>query len=465
MTTDGAGRPGPLTQSGLLVRSGPVRWIVDYDWLVLLLILPAALFGGLAALSLLLLVPLLWSLRKLVYGRFFVSTPLDLPLLLLFFMVLVSLAATSGGLVSGPKIAGLIYGLALFYAVVAFAGRSWDRLLVASGGLLICGLAVAALGLLGIGWSAKQAAWAPLLGHLPQLITLPGAPSGVNANEVAGALLWALPPTLAVAVAGLRRGNPLPERLGRRSWTLLLALIWLGVLCGGAVFLLAQSRSGLLGLLFALLLLGVAGRGYRWPAVALALLVVGGLVGAAGMFLVSADPPQVQELSGNPAALGLDSLEGRLEIWGRAVYGIEDFPLTGLGLGAFRQVGPILYPLFFAGPGTDIAHAHNLFMQTALDLGLPGLVAFVALWLVAAAMLWRTWQAVGRPAVSAHQTWLQFLALGFGGALLGTFVYSLTDAIALGARPGFIFWLLLGLIAGLHRLAVGSELSRDTLGD
>jgi len=49
--------------------------------------------------------------------------------------------------------------------------------------------------------------------------------------------------------------------------------------------------------------------------------------------------------------------------------------------------------------------------------------------------------------------------------LLGTLVYSLTDAIALGARPGFIFWLLLGLIAGLHRLAVGSGLSRDTLGD
>ena len=36
-----------------------------------------------------------------------------------------------------------------------------------------------------------------------------------------------------------------------------------------------------------------------------------------------------------------------------------------------------------------------------------------------------------------------------GGALLAHLVYGLTDAVALGAKPGLVFWLVLGLIAGL----------------
>jgi hypothetical protein len=29
-------------------------------------------------------------------------------------------------------------------------------------------------------------------------------------------------------------------------------------------------------------------------------------------------------------------------------------------------------------------------------------------------------------------------------------LYGLTDAVALGAKPGLLFWMLLGLIAGLY---------------
>jgi hypothetical protein len=47
------------------------------------------------------------------------------------------------------------------------------------------------------------------------------------------------------------------------------------------------------------------------------------------------------------------------------------------------------------------------------------------------------------------------LALGLGGGLLAHLLYGLTDAVALGAKPGVLFWMLLGLIAGLHRQAQG----------
>ena len=89
-------------------------------------------------------------------------------------------------------------------------------------------------------------------------------------------------------------------------------------------------------------------------------------------------------------AVGPISLESRVEIWNRAQYAIADFPFTGTGLGTFREVVWLLYPLFTIPPGKDIAHAHNIFLQTALDLGLLGLVAYLALLLVAGTVCWRT---------------------------------------------------------------------------
>jgi hypothetical protein len=59
-------------------------------------------------------------------------------------------------------------------------------------------------------------------------------------------------------------------------------------------------------------------------------------------------------------------------------------------------------------------------------------------------MLWRSWRY-------SSSFWLRLLAVGLGANLVAYGVYGMVDAVALGARPGFIFWLLLGLIAGLYR--------------
>ena len=40
-----------------------------------------------------------------------------------------------------------------------------------------------------------------------------------------------------------------------------------------------------------------------------------------------------------------------IEIWSRALYALQDFPFTGVGLGAFRRVVNVLYPLFLVPPG------------------------------------------------------------------------------------------------------------------
>src|SRR5438477_7439531 len=68
----------------------------------------------------------------------------------------------------------------------------------------------------------------------------------------------------------------------------------------------------------------------------------------------------------------------RVEIWSRALQVIHDFPLTGIGMGAFRTAVPALYPYVISDP-EKVHHAHNLYLQIGADLGLPGLAAFGAL--------------------------------------------------------------------------------------
>jgi hypothetical protein len=46
--------------------------------------------------------------------------------------------------------------------------------------------------------------------------------------------------------------------------------------------------------------------------------------------------------------------------------------------------------------------------------------------------------------------------LGLGGGLFAHLLYGLTDAIALGAKPGLLFWMLLGLITGLYEQMIAS---------
>jgi putative inorganic carbon (HCO3(-)) transporter len=146
----------------------------------------------------------------------------------------------------------------------------------------------------------------------------------------------------------------------------------------------------------------------------------------------------------------LNTLASRVEIWSRALYGIEDFPITGMGMNTFREVVHVLYPLFMIPPGVDFAHAHNHMLQAAIDLGIPGLIAYLSLWLISAVMLHSIWS---RATGWEDRLWV----LGLGGGLLGYFVYGLTDAVALGAKPGFLWWMMLGLIVGLYKLQEGQE--------
>ncbi len=219
-------------------------------------------------------------------------------------------------------------------------------------------------------------------------------------------------------------------------------------LLAAGLLILTQSRGGWIAALaglFALLVLWAlalpptpARRRLRLAAVAW--MIVGLLA------ILWIGPDTLRDLWLNPpaeSAVGpLITLNYRKELWPWAITAISDFPFTGLGLGAFRQVVFRLYPLSLP-VGQDIGHAHNIFLQTALDVGLPGLVVYLALLIVAAAVGWR---------VARADAGLRAVALGLLAGLFALHVFGLADALALGAKPGVVFWFALGLLAAMGDL-------------
>ena len=55
--------------------------------------------------------------------------------------------------------------------------------------------------------------------------------------------------------------------------------------------------------------------------------------------------PISSDLASDPAR-SLNTLQGRLEVWSRAIYGIQDFPFTAMGMNTFRRIVHVLYRLF-----------------------------------------------------------------------------------------------------------------------
>jgi putative inorganic carbon (HCO3(-)) transporter len=152
----------------------------------------------------------------------------------------------------------------------------------------------------------------------------------------------------------------------------------------------------------------------------------------------------------------------RVEIWSRALYMIQDFPFTGIGTGTFQSVANALYPFFLAGPNAEIPHAHNLLLQVAVDLGIPGLIAFLSILFL-----------VFRSALTSVQFYLQksekslaAVAWASLASLTGMLLHGMVHASSwIVGRGAFIPWLVIGLATALNQkgLADKSERTRERI--
>lgn len=406
-----------------MIKNWLVKW-QSWQWLLLVCLLPVIWFPvGWQSLALLLL-PALFLIHRATHQQFFPPTPLDINLLILLLLLFSSLLISPDPVNSLPKVVGIVGGITLFYAAITHAQQQKQGLGQLLGGVMSAGILMIIIGVVGVEWTG----WAAPLNQLrQQLPPIPGTVNGtINPNELAGVLSWVLPLTLAL-LWGSYPKNGAWIQLG------LLALI------AGGGFLLWQthSRGGILGLGGALVVM-VALR-FRWTKWHWL------VVGSAGIFLLLLIWKQLPIFVQNPH--DPLSLFSRFEIWQRATLILTDFPLTGLGINNFRHIVPILYPIFSLPPDIDIAHAHNQLLQMGVDLGLPGLIIYLSLWILIAALLWQSWRSKNSQTSILQQS----LIIGLTGTFTSGWIYGMVDTIALGSRPSFLWWLLLALLVVIHQ--------------
>ena len=415
-----------------------VRPLVILEGIVLLLAAPLLLFPDIVPVATAVALAVLaavWLGGLALDRATLLPTPFNLALLLLGLAIAVGILVSADPSETLPKATGLILGLATWrWLVIAVRTRrhvAWAVALL----LAICfGFSFAGIVVFGLVNLPKI----PLLTSLNpfQGLVLPEwLAVAVHPNQLAGLICLYLPLLVSLLLA--------PRRYP--SWLRPV----LAVLTALAVFahLLTQSRGGWIGATAGLLvLLGLWGavlppsrgrRALRWLAVA-------GCVAALGIILWIG-PATLRDIWLNPpaqTAVGtLTTLSYRRVLWPWAVTAIGDFPFTGIGLGAFRQAAFRLYPLPLPVE-QDIAHAHNIFLQTGLDLGLPGLVAYGAVLILAAVVGWR---------VARRDVGLRAVSLGLLAGLAALHIFGLADALALGAKPGLVFWFALGLLAAMNK--------------
>jgi hypothetical protein len=94
------------------------------------------------------------------------------------------------------------------------------------------------------------------------------------------------------------------------------------------------------------------------------------------------------------------------------------------------------------------------------NLEIPGLVAYVILYFKVFAMLREVWNQVEEGSVEQVEvlpdsiqpapTSTRLLVAGLAGGLLAHLLFGLADVVALGAKPGILFWMILGIVVSLY---------------
>lgn len=400
------------------------RWLLDHEALIVAAVV-AATFIDSRWLPLSIGIGLgFWPLRWWVMGRFTSHTPADVGIAGLLLMLPVTLWVTAYPEVTRLEVMRLLCGVLLFYSLVNWANVP-ARLQWVGRGLAAVGLGLAGFALVSVRWNEYKLPFIPdgIYRLFPRLVS-----NDVHPNVMGGALVILLPLALGLLLFGWRSQSRL-EKTG-----LLLAAV--GML---AVLLLTKSRGAWMGMAAALAILMVLR--WRWGWLVLAL----GAGGFAAWIARLGWAPFLEMLTANEAIRGLD---GRMEIWSRSLYLVRDFPFTGVGMGSYGPLVDRLYPFFLEPPGS-IPHAHNLFLQVAVDLGLPGLLAWLGVVGGVFVAAWQVWRA-GR--LQADR-----LTMGLGAGLLGCLaamaVHGLTDAIVWTmVRSAPLIWAVFGLVCAAYRV-------------
>ncbi|MHB8054914.1 MAG: O-antigen ligase family protein [Candidatus Aminicenantales bacterium] len=262
----------------------------------------------------------------------------------------------------------------------------------------------------------------------------------VNRNHFAGYLEMVIPLALGLIVSRFdlfgEPGTPWRARLARflNRGLAVNILLGAGLVVMAVGLLLSNSRSGVVVLALTFVLMSVLAaqafghtrmqKGWVRHIIQIAVLAIIGL----GLYV------------GLEAMIGrfaLDKLlqDGRPRYWGAVMTMIGQFPLFGVGFGAFGSV----YPAYdTTGMEYALVHAHNDYLELLSELGIvgAGLLAFALGFILFKSF--RTWMARRHPE-------LKGLALGCLASSAAILIHSMTDFNLQIPANAFVFSVVLAL--------------------
>ncbi|NDC59201.1 MAG: hypothetical protein EBZ50_10360, partial [Alphaproteobacteria bacterium] len=247
-------------------------------------------------------------------------------------------------------------------------------------------------------WAAPIAAGASVLLGIAQIYGGPtsplylyaftnrGFPVGFFANVNHQATLALMAAPFVAALIGQTRARAMSGHAEASTWLFVIALGFLVMLSA----MIAGSFAGyvLLGPTLAACAFIALGFSRSLNATTgTALFAVVAALGGLGWFVASS--PALQSLGVTDLGTGPAS---RVDLFARTGQAVAAYFPFGSGLGSFERV----YPIFeAAAPVGNIyaPHAHNDYLQVAMELGLPGILALAGVILWWAVMTWRVWSA------------------------------------------------------------------------
>jgi len=206
-----------------------------------------------------------------------------------------------------------------------------------------------------------------------------------------------------------------------RQKVLLLATVGMLTLC----LVLTFSRGAWLGLAVSVFVFALL----KEPRL-IVLIVILALL--APMFL----PPVVMNRIASIGSLEDSSNAYRITIWIAALRMIKDYWLTGVGLGlsAFARV----YREYMIA-GASAIHAHNLYLEICLELGVVGILS----------LLWMVFRAFSEALSNMKSDKSSYLAAGILAGIAGHLFHGLFDYVWYSPRIVMAFWMYLGLMSAL----------------
>ena len=369
--------------------------------------------------TLVLLSLLLWIGKGLCSGKNLelTGTSLDRPVVLFFFLSLLSLVVSAYRRTGTPEIYRLATYLLLYGFTVNIVRERQSSSRIVSAWLLSTGLV----------------SFYGLYQHFFREITPPRSTFG-NANFFAAYLVLVFPLTLTLFIRSIFCEL-------RKNW---LRILLLGILLPMMVLslFLTSSRGAWLGLgigLISLVWLGCLRVSLRWIATRLIPVFLTFI-----LILSAFLAPRLLEKGFVKEELEKGTLGLRILIWEGTARMIAAHPFLGSGTGSFQVAYPqYRIPEYFGNPHAvdSTAHAHNEFLEIAAETGILGLGAF--LWILV--VFFRKGTDIVRREDNGYK---RGLAMGLVSGVAGLLATNLFGVNLRFPSSAIFLWLAMGLVMG-----------------